>query len=413
MQRSASTLRISGWSARRLPNARAVGRVPGRVGDAPAHPRGRADDAVQARVADHLDDRRHAAAGLADELRPCAVQLDLARRVGAVAELVLEALDVEGVAGPVGQDPRQREAAEALVGLREHEEQVAHRRRAEPLVAGQRVLAVGVAVVGRATVVLARTSEPPCFSVIAIPHSALALRRGELGVVRRRGQHAAPRPRRAAGDARSAGHGRERHRDRAGEAALGLRGGQVERRAGGVRGGLRRRPRQRVQLVLRGERDQVVPGAVELDLVDAVAVAVERLQPRRVLVGLEAPADRVRAPGGADLARALARPAGALALERLDERDVVLEQIAVSQRRDLVGDLVGVERGGRLDQLVGHAPKSSTAQPSSQRSRFAAEQPTSAGSGSSVSRRRSCSSSPINSAERSEAPEPLAVKAGS
>lgn len=43
----------------------------------------------------------------------------------------------------------------------------------------------------------------------------------------------------------------------------------------------------------------------------------------------------------------------------------------------------------------------------------AAEEPTSAGSGSSVSRRRSCSSSPINSADKSDGPGPLAVSAGS
>ena len=53
-------------------------------------------------------------------------------------------------------------------GLGEHQEQVAHRRRAEPLVPGEDVAAVG----GAARVVLARTSLPPCFSVIAMPASA-------------------------------------------------------------------------------------------------------------------------------------------------------------------------------------------------------------------------------------------------
>ena len=49
----------------------------GGVDDARAHPGGAADHAVQARVADHLDDRRHAAAGLAHHPRPGAVELDL------------------------------------------------------------------------------------------------------------------------------------------------------------------------------------------------------------------------------------------------------------------------------------------------------------------------------------------------
>ncbi len=88
-----------------------------------------------------------------------------------VAELVLQALDVEGVAAAVGQDARHQEAGQALVGLGEHEEEVGHRRRAEPLVAGQLVLRRRrpLRSAGRATVVLARTSEPPCFSVIAMP----------------------------------------------------------------------------------------------------------------------------------------------------------------------------------------------------------------------------------------------------
>ena len=58
-------------------------------------------------------------------------------------------------------------------GLRERQERVRHRRRAEPFVAGQRVARPSP---GRrpARVVLARTSEPPCFSVIAIPMVAPA-----------------------------------------------------------------------------------------------------------------------------------------------------------------------------------------------------------------------------------------------
>jgi hypothetical protein len=107
--------------------------VPGRVGHRCAHPAGGAEDAVQARVVDHLDDRRHAAAGRADHPRQRAAELDLAGGVGAVAELLLEALQLEArVARAVGQHARQREARHAFVGPREDEEQVAHRRAAEP-----------------------------------------------------------------------------------------------------------------------------------------------------------------------------------------------------------------------------------------------------------------------------------------
>ena len=59
-----------------------------------------------------------------------------------VAELVLEALEGEGVAGAVVEGTRHDEAGESAGRLGQHEEDVAHRRRAEPLVAGQ---AVGLA----------------------------------------------------------------------------------------------------------------------------------------------------------------------------------------------------------------------------------------------------------------------------
>ena len=81
-------------------------------------------------------------------------------------------------------------------------------------------------------------------------------------------------------------------------------------------------PRQRVQLVLGRERHELVVGGVELDLVDAVAVAVVGDQLRRVLVGLTPPRERLAAPDAADLAHAVARPAAALSLQPLRERDV-------------------------------------------------------------------------------------------
>ena len=149
------------------------------------HAGGAAHHAVEAGVVDHLDDGRHAAALLADHPRPGAPELDLARGVGAVAELVLQALDVESVAPAVGKDAREQEARQAARRLGQHEERVAHRRGAEPFVAGELVLAPGPPPFsGRAEVVLARTSEPPCFSVIAIPQSAPVLsawkRRGSV-----------------------------------------------------------------------------------------------------------------------------------------------------------------------------------------------------------------------------------------
>ena len=54
--------------------------------------------------------------------------------------------------------------------LGQHEKGVAHRRRNEVLVADEIVQAPGPwGPTGMAVVVLVRTSEPPCFSVIAMP----------------------------------------------------------------------------------------------------------------------------------------------------------------------------------------------------------------------------------------------------
>jgi hypothetical protein len=155
---------------------RAVVGVPGGLGHALAHDGRGAEHAVEPGVVDHLDDGAHAPALVADELAPGVEQLDLARRVGPVAELVLEPLDADGVAAAVGEPARHEEAGEPAGGLGQHQEGVGHRRRAEPLVAGEAVGAVG----GRASavVVLARTSEPPCFSVMAMPQVAPAFSAG-------------------------------------------------------------------------------------------------------------------------------------------------------------------------------------------------------------------------------------------
>ena len=134
-----------------------------------------AEHAVQPRALHHVDDRPDAAARLADEQAHRPVELDLGRRVRAVAQLVLEPLDAEDVAHAAGQHPRHEEAGQPLVersapGMGEHEEAVRHRRGAEPLVPRELVAVAAHVLAG---VVPARTSEPPCFSVIAMPISAL------------------------------------------------------------------------------------------------------------------------------------------------------------------------------------------------------------------------------------------------
>ena len=147
--RSARTFAISGCSTSRFPKAERCSAcqiacaTPARIPDA--------EPIVQSRrvwltISMIVGD---AAALLADHPRPGAAELDLARGVRAVAELVLEPLDVEAVALAVGRPARQQEAGDAALGLGEDEEGVAHRRRAEPLVAGELVLGPGAAAVER------------------------------------------------------------------------------------------------------------------------------------------------------------------------------------------------------------------------------------------------------------------------
>ena len=133
----------------RCSECRAMTGVPGGLGDRLPHTRGAAEYAVESRLGDHLDDRAHSTSRLADHQCDCAVEFDLARRVGLVAELVLQPLDAEGVAGAVGQDSGEEEARESLSAstfrLCEDEKSVGHRCRAEPLVTGQQVLSARAA----------------------------------------------------------------------------------------------------------------------------------------------------------------------------------------------------------------------------------------------------------------------------
>src|SRR6185437_12816694 len=146
---------------------------------------------VEARVVRHLDQRRDAAAGLSDGARPGAPVLDLRRGVRAVACLLLEALDLEIVARAIRERAWHEEAAHALLAPREGEETVAHRRRAEPLVASE---APRFAVALRA-----RRHRAQVRSALLLGHRH-ADRRAPLALVRKRprivgiGEHlAAPR----------------------------------------------------------------------------------------------------------------------------------------------------------------------------------------------------------------------------
>jgi hypothetical protein len=159
-----------------------------------------------------------------------------------------------------------------------------------------------------ACVVPARTSEPPCFSVIDMPaviptFVAGTFSSGSYSRLASRGSYIAAR----SGLLRSCRHYRIRHRDRADVAGLGRPhrglGGADDVRARAVVG-----PRRGVQAVADRDRHQLVVGRVVLDLVDAVAVAVVGAQDRLVAVGELAPALRLALPESAPSSVTSSRP---------------------------------------------------------------------------------------------------------
>ena len=83
---------------------------------------------------------------------------------------------------PSGVQRGTRKQDRPAVGLRQHQEGVAHGRRHEPFVAGEAEDAASPsALTNAARVMLARRSEPPWFSVIAMPNSAPVFSRGGRG----------------------------------------------------------------------------------------------------------------------------------------------------------------------------------------------------------------------------------------
>ena len=209
--------------------------------------------------------------------------------------------------------------------------------------------------VGSARVWLARTSEPPCFSVIPIPASAPTFSgpRPHARVVGPGREQRRPLLRdRVVGPQRR--HGGVRHRDRAAVPRLGLRPREEAGRAPqvGVRvAALLLLPRRRLQAVADRALHQPVPRRVELDLVDAVAEAVVRRQLGVVAVGEHAVLAGLLGAGlGAERGELLDEVGRPVAGDRLGEGDVGRDDVVADQRRRLVGGHAGV--GGRRSLMA-------------------------------------------------------------
>ncbi len=301
------------------------------------HQPGRADGAIEPGVIAHLDDGRDAAPLLADQLREGALEFDFARGVRLVAELVFQPVDAHGIARAVRRPARHQEAGKPLGRLREHEEGVAHRRRHEPFVAVETECAVGglgarhVGAQIRAALVFGHAH--------ADERAALFARGRKTRVVAAREQARQPF-RRDLGRLPQRRHRAVGHGDRAIDPALDLREHVSAGGARDMRAFLRLRPGAGMQPGFAGDRQHGVPGRMKLDLVDAVAEAVEALELRRIAVGGKAERDRVRlAEFAAEHAEFPVRPGRALALDRRAQHGVAGEQIIGLERRRLVRDL--------------------------------------------------------------------------
>src|SRR5579871_2150097 len=95
---------------------------------------------------------------------------------------------------------------------------------------------------------------------------------------------------------------------------------------------------------------------MELDLIDTVPEAVVRAELRRVLVREPPPLERLAGQRTAELRASLRGPAGALALERLDERRIAPEEVVPLERRRLVHrrTMSGVASAREEDDTLGH-----------------------------------------------------------
>ena len=197
---------------------------------------------------------------------------------------------------------------------------------------------------------LARTSEPPCFSVIAIPHSAPALSaagtsRGSYDV----GGEARLPLRRELGRRAQRRHARVGHRDRAQVPGLGLAHRHEHRGARDVRAGLRvastaaragrARPRPPSARARRGgtrpRRCGGRSGRACAGPAGSRSPAGPTRRPRR---------PRSRPPRGL---RSAAQPPPSRS-QRLDQRAVLLEDVVRLERRDLVDHLVRRPGAGAL-----------------------------------------------------------------
>ncbi len=333
-----------------------MGGVPQRVAGGSAHLLGGGDRAVEPGMLDHTEDDGKPPPLLAEQAGERPVILDLGRGVGAVAHLVLEAEEAEArVARPIGQPAGEEEAGETGGRLRQGEEGVRHRGRAEPFMAGEAIPA------GLARGFGAGGVGPHVRSPLFLGHrhadgNTRLLRGGAAGGVVAAGEQAGEPVRRHLRCGAQRRDGGVAHAHRAGGAGIGLRDEGEDRRmpgmpAGGHSCAVQMLPGQRHHAGLEAEPHQGVVGGMEAHLIEAPSLGVEGLEHRGAEIGLP--------PPGLDLRRARPHPehgedrlvlGRAALLHGEGERGVGGVEVDVLERRGLVEDLVGGEVFDRAER---------------------------------------------------------------
>ena len=299
--------------------------MPDRLGDDAAHHAGDGRQRVEPRPDQLLHDEGRAATLFTQDACRQVVVLDLRGGKTAPAELVLQPLQAEPGMWPLGD-----EAGDPRIGLREREEDLEHGVGAEPLVTRQLEPAVADRLGDRGV-------GPQIGAALLLGHDHPRL--GEGVVV---GQRQPWLP--FLGQRLVLTHGRDGRvvdRHRAARARVELIEEVEQARSHDVGACPWLAPRQRVDLALDTQAQHPVHRRVVLDLIDAVAVAVVRLQHGDVALRAPGMIERLcRGDGRAEIADTLETPLAALADQRLAQRRVGFERVVADERRWLVEHLV-------------------------------------------------------------------------
>ena len=337
-----------------------------RLDQALANQAGTAHHAVQARESGHFDDGGNTTAFLADHAPPGTTEFHLAAGVGTIAHLVLQPLDLHCVLGAIGPVARHVEAGRAAFRAGHHEVRVAHRRREEPLVAGDQVLAAAPLATQRFS---ARGVGPHVGATLLLRHAhadedrVLLFQRDIPRIVRARIELRRERCEQF-GFALQYRNARESHRVRALRARLDLPVHRESGRIGSPCAGTRIGERLCHEVLLARHAHDAVPARVKLHTVDTAALAVERMQLGLEVVGLLGHADRLgaakpRAVGG-QLGFVGARPRAA---HRLLQGKIGGVDVIILQFRHHVGDLVRAPFHGHVSVAPARQSSRSCRQP--------------------------------------------------